>query len=61
LVDHIQPHRGDPVLFWDSKGNWAGLCKPCHDSDKQRQEKGGALRGADAAGNPIDPAHLWNQ
>lgn len=28
-VDHIEPHRGDVVKFWDRK-NWQGLCKPCH-------------------------------
>lgn len=30
VVDHIHPHRGDPVLFWD-RDNWQPLCKPCHD------------------------------
>lgn len=30
VVDHIRPHRGDKVLFWD-KSNWQSLCKPCHD------------------------------
>lgn len=30
VVDHIKPHRGDPVLFWD-ESNWQSLCKPCHD------------------------------
>lgn len=30
VVDHIIPHKGDKVLFWDSK-NWQSLCKPCHD------------------------------
>ena len=30
VVDHIKPHRGDPVLFWD-ENNWQSLCKPCHD------------------------------
>ena len=30
VVDHIRPHRGDPVLFWDEK-NWQSLCKPCHE------------------------------
>lgn len=30
VVDHITPHRGDPVLFWD-ESNWQPLCKPCHD------------------------------
>ena len=31
VVDHIKPHRGDPVLFWD-ESNWQSLCKPCHDN-----------------------------
>ena len=30
VVDHVVPHRGDPVLMWD-EGNWQALCKPCHD------------------------------
>jgi len=28
-VDHIIPHRGDPVLFWDV-GNLQALCTRCH-------------------------------
>ena len=38
VVDHITPHRGDPLLFWD-RTNWQSLCKPCHDGRKQAQEK----------------------
>ena len=30
VVDHIIPHRGDRLLFWD-KSNWQALCKYCHD------------------------------
>ena len=30
VVDHIVPHRGDQLLFWDSE-NWQSLCKACHD------------------------------
>ena len=30
VVDHIHPHRGDPVLFWD-RSNWQSLCKAHHD------------------------------
>lgn len=39
VVDHITPHRGDQVLFWD-QANWQPLCKPCHDRIKQREESG---------------------
>lgn len=60
VVDHRIPHRGDPTLFWD-RTNWQGLCKTCHDSHKQAQEKtGGVLRGAGHDGMPLDPAHPWN-
>jgi 5-methylcytosine-specific restriction protein A len=39
VVDHRKPHKGDPQLFW-SKDNWQALCKPHHDRDKQREERG---------------------
>jgi 5-methylcytosine-specific restriction protein A len=38
VVDHVVPHRGDQVLFWDT-GNWQPLCKQHHDSTKQRDER----------------------
>ena len=37
-VDHIVPHRGDDVLFWDEASNWQPLCKPCHSRKTQRGE-----------------------
>lgn len=40
VVDHIRPHRGDRELFFDPN-NRQSLCKYCHDSWKQRIEKGG--------------------
>jgi 5-methylcytosine-specific restriction protein A len=39
VVDHIKPHRGDKMLFWDST-NWQALCSPCHNRHKQREERG---------------------
>lgn len=39
VCDHIQPHRGDPVLFW-REDNLQALCKPCHDKHKQSEEHG---------------------
>lgn len=29
IVDHISPHKGDEVLFWD-ENNWQALCSTCH-------------------------------
>lgn len=39
ICDHVEPHRGDMKLFWH--GARQSLCKPCHDREKQRQEKSG--------------------
>ena len=40
VVDHVEPHRGDMKLFWDST-NWQSLCTTHHSRDKQREESGG--------------------
>lgn len=40
VADHITPHRGNAALFWD-RGNLQAICKPCHDSAKQRAERQG--------------------
>nr|WP_314400342.1 HNH endonuclease [Pseudomonas lundensis] len=60
VVDHIQAHHGDTELFWD-RTNWQSLCKHCHDSHKQRFEKSGRVFGCTEDGQPINPAHGWNQ
>lgn len=39
VADHRRPHRGDASLFWNEANLWT-LCKPCHDSWKQRAERG---------------------
>lgn len=39
VADHRMPHRGNEALFW-AEGNLQCLCKPCHDSLKQRIERG---------------------
>ena len=38
VVDHILPHRGDSILFWD-RSNWQGLCKRCHDRKTWREDR----------------------
>lgn len=52
VVDHIVPHKGDEVLFWD-EANLQPLCKKCHDSDKQREERGQTVIRFGADGYPI--------
>lgn len=37
VADHITPHRGDPILFWDAN-NLQAVSKAYHDSEKQRLE-----------------------
>jgi 5-methylcytosine-specific restriction protein A len=37
VCDHVDPHGGDVEKFW--AGPFQTLCKRCHDSEKQRQER----------------------
>jgi len=60
VVDHVNPHRCDPRLFWD-EGNWQPLCAMCHDSAKSKQERAGYLPGCDATGIPLDPRSHWHR
>lgn len=46
VVDHIRPHRGDPVLFWD-KDNWQALTKRHHDAKTAREDGGGGNKAGD--------------
>lgn len=39
VIEHIVPHKGDMVLFWD-ESNWQSLCKSCHDRKTVRQDGG---------------------
>ena len=51
VVDHVQPHRGDPVKFWDS-AMWQPACQWCHNGIKRSLEQM-FLRGE------IDCSQLW--
>lgn len=42
-VDHIIPHKGNAVLFWD-RGNWQSLCHSCH--SKKTIRENGYYKGA---------------
>ena len=56
VADHRKAHRGSEALFWDEANLWT-LCKPCHDSWKQRVEAradqmeggGSKVQGVDGA------------
>lgn len=37
VVDHVDPHHGDPEKFWDT-AMWQSCCKWHHDSVKQTLE-----------------------
>lgn len=39
VVDHIEPHRGDMVKFWDSS-MWQSLCKRHHDIKTAKFDSG---------------------
>ena len=38
VCDHVEPHRGNPQLFWS--GPFQTLCEACHSIHKQSQESG---------------------
>ncbi len=60
VVDHIEPHRGDEILFFD-QANWQALCFNCHNSRKQSTERRGYDTAVDERGYPTDPRHPWNR
>jgi len=41
--DHKIQHHGDRAKFFDERNVWC-ICKPCHDSAKQKLEKAGRFR-----------------
>lgn len=44
VVDHIIPHKGDPVLFWLSATNWQSLCAYHHGVKTATEDSGFARR-----------------
>lgn len=60
IVDHITPHRGDSALFFDEE-NLQALCKTCHDSGKQSEERRGYSSVVGEDGYPVDPRHPANR
>jgi 5-methylcytosine-specific restriction enzyme A len=59
VADHVIPHKGDPVLFW--QGELQTLCPDHHDSVKQQEEVQGFSSEVGNDGWPIDPNHPANR
>jgi 5-methylcytosine-specific restriction enzyme A len=45
-IDHRTPHKGNAKLFFDEANLWV-LCKACHSTVKQREERGKRLSRSD--------------
>ncbi|MEJ1161428.1 hypothetical protein [Prosthecomicrobium sp. N25] len=59
IVDHVEPHKGDPIAFYCSP--LQSLCDPCHSRTKQGIERRGYDTTPGLDGWPIDPAHPANR
>src|SRR5262245_60026419 len=55
VVHHKEPHRGNVVRFFN--GPFESLCKRCHDSDAQSEERIGYSKQIGADGWPVDNKH----
>jgi 5-methylcytosine-specific restriction protein A len=53
VVHHTTPHKGDSSTFWDSS-SWQSLCKPHHDREAQRYERGTPVQKVGQDGWPIE-------
>jgi 5-methylcytosine-specific restriction protein A len=60
VADHKTAHKGNLGLFWDEANIWT-LCKPCHDSAKQSEERIGYSKAIGSDGWPIDTRHPANR
>lgn len=44
LVDHVIPHRGNEVLFWD-ESNWQSMCADCHNRKTATEDAADRCQG----------------
>lgn len=58
VADHIIPHKGDKVLFWE--GKLQSLCVPHHNASKKQIEQKGFSKEIGHDGWPVDPNHPAN-
>jgi 5-methylcytosine-specific restriction endonuclease McrA len=59
VVHHVEPHRGDPVKFFNP-ANLESSCAPCHDGEAQSDERL-AHRQIGDDGWPVSPDHPANR
>ena len=59
VVHHVQAHKGDWSAFVN--GELESLCRACHDSSAQSEERKGHGIGCDAQGLPLDSQHFWHE
>jgi len=60
LATEVDHKNNDPAD--NSRENLASCCKPCHSIKTMADLYGRPARmGCDAEGNPINPAHPWNE
>jgi 5-methylcytosine-specific restriction protein A len=59
VADHIEPHHGNPMMFWF--GKLQSLCSTHHSGDKAALERGASVKGFKTDigldGYPIDKRH----
>ncbi len=58
VADHIEPHNGDKVKFFN--GPLQSLCSHHHNSDKKMIEQRGFTNHIGVDGWPVDPNHPAN-
>ena len=60
VVNHKIPHKGNWSLFNDP-ANLESVCKQCHDSTIQHEEKHGFNKSVGVDGWPVDDKHPFNK
>jgi 5-methylcytosine-specific restriction protein A len=60
IFDHVNP-KDKYSLETFYRGPFQSLCKGCHDSAGQKEDKRGHIIGCDIHGVPLDPEHHWNK
>ena len=54
-VDHVKPHKNDPVIFWF--GELQSLCASHHNRSKKQLETRGYVNDIGPDGWPLDRNH----